>query len=123
VSLDAVRAFHADVYGGASLVMVLVGAVDAQAACQSFQRLFGDWAGGQRWQAPERLQPGPTGPPALELLRDKASVDVHLGHAGTLRPGDPDHLALTAANRILGYSTIASRLGLRLRDTEGLTYG
>jgi zinc protease len=53
----------------------------------------------------------------------KANVDILLGRATTLVRSDPDYFAATIANGILGQSTLSSRLGLRLRDREGLTYG
>jgi zinc protease len=58
----------------------------------------------------------------IELER-KANVDIVIGRATTLVRSDPDYLAATIANGILGQSTLSSRLGLRLRDREGLTYG
>jgi zinc protease len=56
-------------------------------------------------------------------LERKASVDIDIGRATSLVQSDPDYLAAQIANGILGQSTLSSRLGLRLRDREGLTYG
>jgi zinc protease len=56
-------------------------------------------------------------------LERKANVDLVIGRAAGLVRSDPDYLAATLANGILGQSTLSSRLGLRLRDREGLTYG
>jgi zinc protease len=58
----------------------------------------------------------------VELER-KANVDIIMGRATTLVRADDDYLAASIANGILGQSTLSSRLGLRLRDREGLTYG
>jgi zinc protease len=58
----------------------------------------------------------------VELER-KANVDIILGRATSLVRADPGYLAAVVANGILGQSTLSSRLGLRLRDREGLTYG
>jgi zinc protease len=58
----------------------------------------------------------------VELER-KASVDIVIGRATTLLRADDDYLAAAIANGILGQSTLSSRLGLQLRDREGLTYG
>ena len=58
----------------------------------------------------------------VELER-KANVDIVIGRATSLVRSDPDYLAAAVANGILGQSTLSSRLGLRLRDREGLTYG
>jgi zinc protease len=42
--------------------------------------------------------------------------------ADLARP-DPDFLACSLANSALGQSSLTSRLGVRVRDTDGLTYG
>ena len=57
------------------------------------------------------------------LLKDKASVDILLGSAASLRRDSEDYYAAVLANSALGESTLSSRLGLRVRDQEGLTYG
>src|SRR5205085_9598632 len=57
------------------------------------------------------------------LLKDKANVDVMLGTAAPLRRDAADYYAALLANRALGESTLSSRLGLQVRDAEGLTYG
>jgi len=57
------------------------------------------------------------------LLQDKANVDILLGSAAPLRRDAGDYYAATLANGALGESTLSSRLGLQVRDVEGLTYG
>src|SRR5207248_2286181 len=57
------------------------------------------------------------------LLKDKANVDVMLGTAAPLRRAAADYYAALLANSALGESTLSSRLGLQVRDREGLTYG
>ena len=56
-------------------------------------------------------------------MKDKANIDVVIGHASGLRRANPDYLAAVLANRALGQSTLSSRLGLKVRDEMGLTYG
>jgi zinc protease len=57
------------------------------------------------------------------MLKEKANVDVLLGAAAPLRRDARDYYAATLANGALGESTLSSRLGLQVRDREGLTYG
>ena len=56
-------------------------------------------------------------------MKDKVNADVLLAHDSRLLRTDPDFLATTLGVAALGQSTLSSRLGLRVRDTEGLTYG
>ena len=66
----------------------------------------------------------PPSPVSLTVaLPDKASADVVLALPSDLTRTDPDYLACSLANSALGQSSLTSRLGVRVRDTEGLTYG
>jgi zinc protease len=56
-------------------------------------------------------------------MPDKASADIVLGTPATLTRADPEYVACVLANSALGQSSLTSRLGVRVRDTEGLTYG
>ena len=56
-------------------------------------------------------------------MREKANVDIMLGSAAPLRRDAADYYAAAIANSALGESTLSSRLGLQVRDREGLTYG
>lgn len=70
------------------------------------------------------IRPRPAGDVRAEVaLERKASVDIVMGRATTLERASDDYLAAAIGNGILGQSTLSSRLGLRLRDREGLTYG
>jgi zinc protease len=56
-------------------------------------------------------------------MPDKASADVILALPADLTRTDPEFLPCSLANSALGQSSLTSRLGVRVRDTEGLTYG
>jgi zinc protease len=56
-------------------------------------------------------------------MPDKASADVVLAMPADLKRTDDDFLACSLANSALGQSSLTSRLGVRVRDVEGLTYG
>ncbi len=56
-------------------------------------------------------------------MKDKPNADVVIGHASRLRRSNPDFIAARIANNALGQSTLSSRLGLKVRDEMGLTYG
>ena len=57
------------------------------------------------------------------VMPDKASADVVLAQPADLVRTAPDFVACTLANSALGQSSLTSRLGVRVRDVEGLTYG
>ena len=54
---------------------------------------------------------------------DKANATFTAGLLFPLRDDDPDYPALVMGNYILGSGTLSSRLGNRVRQKEGLSYG
>ncbi|HVT45230.1 MAG TPA: insulinase family protein [Thermoanaerobaculia bacterium] len=52
----------------------------------------------------------------------KANMNLVFGHASGLRRLDPDYEAALIANAALGQTALSSRIGKRVRDTEGLSY-
>jgi len=120
---EDLEAFHARVYGPASLVMAVVGDVDPERVVSLWQEHAGGWEGGVAglpgW---ESVSPEPRGE-ELIFLPDRPNVDVFLGHAGGLTRTQEDFPAAVLANACLGQSTLTSRLGVAVRDRAGLTYG
>ena len=119
----ALEAFYTQRYGAASLSLVVVGDVDAERVLDRLEAGFGSWKAGP---APAIPVPGvPAASPGADLVRmpEKANADVVLAMPSTLTRTDPDFLPCSLANSALGQSSLTSRLGVRVRDTEGLTYG
>ncbi len=125
VAREELAKAHAALYGPATLVLALVGDFDPAVVEAAVVKLFGGAPGGSR-PVPNVARRGPAAAPpreAHERMPDKPNLDVVIGHPGGLRRADDDFLAASLGNSILGHSTLSSRLGVRLRDREGLTYG
>jgi zinc protease len=120
---EDLAAFYAERYGAGSLVLVVVGDVEADRILDRLEEALGSWG---RSSAPDVPTP-PVPPPApgvdTIVMPDKASADVVLAAAADLKRTDAEFLACSLANAALGQSSLTSRLGVRVRDTEGLTYG
>jgi zinc protease len=54
---------------------------------------------------------------------DKANATFTAGLMFPMRDDDPDYAGLVMGNYILGSGTLSSRLGTRVRQKEGLSYG
>ena len=69
----------------------------------------------------ERTRPGA---PAREAvtMKGKANMNFIYGEAGGPRLLDADYEAALVANAALGQTSLTSRIGKRVRDTEGLSY-
>ncbi|MBV9927657.1 MAG: insulinase family protein [Acidobacteria bacterium] len=124
ITIADVRGFYERFYGGRTLILSAAGGFKAEEAARVLREAFEDFGGPEHAEV-EVTDPAPPASMRREvvLVRDKANVDVMLGTAAPLRRDASDYYAAMLANRALGESTLSSRLGLRVRDAEGLTYG
>jgi zinc protease len=124
VTVEDVRAFYERFYGGRTLILTAAGGFDSGEAGRVLREAFEGFGGPESAEV-EVTDPEPPAAARREvvLVRDKANVDVLIGTAAPLRRDASDYYAAMLANRALGESTLSSRLGLRVRDAEGLTYG
>lgn len=124
VTVEDVRRFYETQYGGRSLILVISGDVETATAQKLIRGAFADFAGPANISI-EATDPEPLASSVRELVRvpDKANIDVVMGKHAPLRRTSPDYHAALLANNALGQSTLSSRLGLQVRDREGLTYG
>jgi zinc protease len=119
-----VRDYHERIVLGAPPIVAASGA----ATPDRFAALLDATLGGLSFGTVPRLAASPARRPPAEQRADvalerKANVDIVIGRDTSLVRTSSDYLAASLANGILGQSTLSSRLGLRLRDREGLTYG
>ncbi len=120
---EELQRFYDDKYGAATLLLVVVGDVDSEEILDGLERRLGGWRTGPPPEIP--IPPAASPAPGVETVRmpDKASADVILAQPANLVRNSPDYLPCVLANSALGQSSLTSRLGVRVRDTEGLTYG
>jgi zinc protease len=117
------EAFYRERYGAASLALVVVGDVDAGRVLDRLEAALESWTAGPSPTLAAPMIPAPVPSSETVEVPDKASADVVLALPADLTRTDPDFLACSLANSALGQSSLTSRLGVRVRDTEGLTYG
>jgi zinc protease len=124
ITVEDVRGFYGKYYGGRSFILSIAGDVRAEEVQRQFRDAFGSFSGPERVDI-DVADPEPQNETRREivLVKEKASVDILLGSAASLRRSSEDYYAAVLANSALGESTLSSRLGLQVRDQEGLTYG
>ncbi len=116
-------AFHRDFYGTAQGEIAIVGDFDADAVRTQLQELFAGW------KTPRAYAPISTHYTAVAPVNerlpapDKPNAVFMARHNVALRVIDADYPALVVANRIFGGGALKSRLGDRIRQKEGLSYG
>lgn len=119
----ALAAFYEERYGAASLCLIVVGDIEAQRVLDGLERSLEAWKAGPPPSVPAVAVPPAAPGRETVIMADKASADVVLALPCDLKRTDGDYLACSLANSALGQSSLTSRLGVRVRDTEGLTYG
>jgi zinc protease len=120
--VEALKRFHRDFYGASAGELAIVGDFDVAAVKAQVERLFGGWS------SPAAFTRVPTPlvvkkPVATPIeTADKANA-FYIGQTGfPLTDSDPDYPAMLVANYLLGGGG-NSRLFLRVRQKEGLSYG
>ncbi len=115
--------FHERHYGPRNMVVVIVGAVSAQAAIEQVQQALGDWENAEQVQAPELK---PIEPLTVTTRRHltvpgKYQSDLVLGTV-SLKRTSPDYMAASLGNSILGQFGMMGRIGDAVREKAGLAY-
>ncbi len=116
-------AFYRERYGAGTLRLVVVGDVSADRILDGLEKRLSSWARGPKPGFHALAVPAPAPGRDTIVMPDKASADVVMLEPATLLRNDPAYLPCTLANSALGQSSLTSRLGVRVRDIEGLTYG
>jgi zinc protease len=123
ITRDDLMRFHRECYGPRGMVIVVVGAVDAEEAVRQVKRALGGWQ--------VRGQKEPPALPAVKPLqktvtmhhrmRGKSQSDIVIGTNGPRRK-DADFTAASLGNNILGQFGMMGRIGDVVREKEGLAY-
>lgn len=123
-TLEQIEAFYAEHYGSGHMTVAGVGDLDPIGLHDFLAHSFGDWNPGLK-DLPEvpDLPIQAQGDVLVHAMPDKANVSIVMGHQTSLKRLDKDYFPAMLANHVLGQSSLSSRLGLRIRDELGLTYG
>jgi zinc protease len=121
--LEDVKKFYADFYGASNGEFSAIGDFDEQEVAKLLNDLFGGWKSKQ----PYTRIPNPFKDVAAVNQSfpapDKANAFFVAGMNLNLRDDDPDYPALVLGNYMLGGGFLNSRLAVRIRQKDGLSYG
>lgn len=121
IKRDDIVAFYKANYAPNRAWMAIAGDVTPEEGFALAEKNFGGWKVVGR---PDEKLPAPPAPKPQVLIIDMPNAvqtQIVVGHLGVPR-NDPDYLALQLGNQIFGGS-FNSRLNMKLRANEGLTYG
>ena len=117
------KKFHAEFLGASHGELAVVGDFDARETTELLRGLFDGWAAPKPFARIARpFQNVPAGTEKLETP-DKANALLLAGMNIAAADKDPDYPALVLGNYMLGGGFLNSRLAVRIRQKEGLSYG
>ncbi|GAB3760653.1 M16 family metallopeptidase [Spirosoma pomorum] len=121
--LDDLKQFHKDFYGASAGTFAAVGDFDEPVVKKVVMSELGTWKAKKpfsRLVTPYNdIKPTPQ---SIETP-DKANAMMVAGVNLPLRDDDPDYPALVLGNYMLGGGFLNSRLAVRIRQKEGISYG
>lgn len=123
VSIDSVKKLYDEFLSGTHGEFTALGSIDADLVKDKIQAALSDW---KTDQAYERIPDVHFDFEAEEVkieTPDKANAIMIMAATMPIRSDDPDWEAMYLANDILGGGSLSSRLGVRVREEKGLSYG
>lgn len=123
LKLEEVKKFYKDFYGANNATMAVVGDFDATEIKNLATELFGNWKSNLSYtRIANKVMPVPVINESIETP-DKANAFFVASYNFEMRDDNPDYPALLLGNYMLGGGFLNSRLAVRIRQKEGLSYG
>jgi zinc protease len=124
VTLDDVKKLYADQVGGTAGELVVVGDFEPATVTKAVGDMLKDWKSKTPYKRiEEKAFTDVKGERMVIDTPDKANAVFRAGLSLAMNDADPDYQALRLADYMLGSDTLSSRLGNRIRQKEGLSYG
>ena len=124
VTIDQVRKLYEEQLGGQAGEFVAVGDFDAAPALKRMDETLKGWNAKTAYKRIDRpFVPGVKGEKIVIETPDKANAVYAAGLTFPMSDASPDDPAMEVADFLFGSGTLSSRLGVRVRQKEGLSYG
>jgi zinc protease len=122
VKLGELKQFHKEFVGASHGELAIVGDFDPQAIGAQVEKLFGAWKSKKPYARLVQKIFGLPGQSKSIDIKDKEMTTLALSHDVAMKDTDPDYPAWLMVSQVLGGGT-GSRVWMRLRENEGLSYG
>ncbi|HLG35388.1 MAG TPA: pitrilysin family protein, partial [Bacteroidia bacterium] len=121
--LDDVKKFYTGFYNSANATVGIVGAFDTTTIKASLDAMLANWTSAEKYERAK--SPFFNVAAKLEKINtpDKANATMLCGYNIELRDDDADYMSLIMGNYMLGGGFLNSRLAVRIRQKEGISYG
>ena len=124
VSREKMQQLHSEYFGATVGELAVVGDFDGKQVEQLATAMLAGWQAAKPYEhIPQRGDFKVEATVEKIVTPDKANAVYVAGLVFPMTDADPDYPALVMGNHILGGSSLSSRLGNRVRQREGLSYG
>jgi zinc protease len=124
LSLDRIVSVYKDQLSSGIGEVAIVGDFEPEVAIKEIREALKDWETSTKFERIERTsKKGLEGSKGDILTPDKANAVFLTGLSFSMNEDSKDDIPLEIGNFILGGGTLSSRLGDRIRQKEGLSYG
>lgn len=124
VDVMSIKKLYTDFIGAQAGQLVIVGDFDEEATVEALTGMLKGWKAKQPYTRIPRSEIVDIKSDLVQIATpDKANAFYFAGGVMPLRDDDPDYPALIIGNYIFGAGALSSRLGDRIRQKEGLSYG
>lgn len=123
LTLDEVKKFYKDFYGASTGQMTVVGDFDEKEIADLVKQSFGDWKSPSPFARIKNEYRDIAVISKNVETPDKANAMFIARLNLKIRDDNPDYAALVLGNYMLGGGFLNSRLAVRIRQKEGLSYG
>ena len=124
VDVAAIKKLYNDFLGTQAGQLVIVGDFDEEVTMKAISGMLKGWKAKQPYERIARRGDIDVKADLVKISTpDKANAFYFAGSVVPLRDDNPDYPALIIGNYIFGAGALSSRLGDRIRQREGLSYG
>jgi len=124
VTLEQLKTLYETQLGGSHAELGVVGDFDPESTLRLVKEMLSGWESKVPFQRIDRkVAANGTGLKEDIVTPDKSNAEYLAGISFPVSDSDPDYPALRIGNFIFGGSTLASRIGDRIRQKDGLSYG
>jgi zinc protease len=124
LSIQQVRKLYETQLGGSQAELGVVGDFDPVSTLKSVKEILAGWESKTPVKRIDHKVSDHVQGSTTDIdTPDKENAEYLAGTSFPLSDKDPDYPAMRIANYIFGGSTLASRIGDRIREKEGLSYG
>jgi zinc protease len=123
VTIEQVKQFYQDMYNGANATVAVVGDFDDQATLAVLKLMLADWKSSVVYE--RATDPYSASSPGSKKINtpDKTNAMMMAGINLPFKDDNDDMAAMVIGNYILGGGFLNSRLAVRIRQKEGISYG